>query len=86
MTKPMSDAARNGRAYQMRRRPVIFQQVRQASAKEAGSSSVSTVSAEAPMASRSQRPRIGSRIFRPRITRMIEGTAKTRNGTRQSNQ
>ena len=86
VTKPTSEAARNGSAYQMRRRPVIFQQVRHASEKEAGSSSVSSVSAAAPIASRSWRPRTGSFMRSPRTTRIRVGMAKNRNGARQPHQ
>ena len=61
-TKPMSDAARNGSEYQMRRRLSIFQTMRHASAKDGGASSVCDRlfgRAHAPAARTT--PRIGSR-------------------------
>ena len=78
----MSDAARNGSEYQMRRRLSIFQTMRQASANEGGSSSVMMASAEAPMARRSWAPRTGSRRRNARTTKTNVGTANTKNGVR----
>ena len=49
-TKPMSDAARNGSAYQMRRRLSIFHTMRHPSANDGGASSVMSASVEAPIA------------------------------------
>ena len=68
----------------MRRSTSIFHSSRHDSAKLGIGSSVSTTSSEAPDARRSWAPRIGSFIRVPRTTRITVGTAKTRNGTRQS--
>ncbi len=69
-------------AYQMRRRLSIFDTMRQPSANDGGSSSVSTASSATPIARRSWAPRTGSRRRKARITRMAVGMAKTMNGVR----
>ena len=56
----MSDTARNGSAYQMRRRLSIFQTMRHDSAKLGVASSVWAASSDAPAARRSNTPRFGS--------------------------
>ena len=77
--------ARNGTAYQMRRRTSIFQSSRQDSAKLAFGSSVSTTSSLTPAARRSWAPRIGSCIRIASTARITVGTVKTKNGVRQLN-
>ena len=83
----MNAVARNGSEYQMRgaacRSPTGSVTD---SAKLGGTSSVATVSSEAPIAIRSQRPRCGSCIRMPRITNTIVGITKMRNGAFQPHQ
>ncbi len=83
-TKPMREAARNGRLYQMRRRVSIFQTIRQPSAKDGATSSVSMTASLAPMARRSWPPRGSAReMNRARITNTRVGMVKTKKGIRQ---
>src|SRR5438309_4899528 len=82
---PMSATARNGRAYQMRRKLSTFQTMRQPSAKLGDTSSVSAASSEAPIARRSNDPRTGSRIRHTRTTNTNVRKAKMINGQRQLN-
>ena len=82
---PTMATARNGTEYHMRRSTSIFHNMRHASEKLGGGSSVSVTSSLAPAARRSWAPLIGSLILRPRITSTTVGTAKTKNGTRQLN-
>ena len=58
-------------------------QMRHASPKLGGASSVITASSLAPMARRSCSPRTGSFTRRPRNTTIMVGTANTKNGTLQ---
>src|SRR5437763_5518915 len=81
--KPISATARNGSAYQMRRRLLIFHTMRQPSAKLGATSSVFAASSEAPIARRSNDPRIGSRIRHANTTNTNVGNAKMMNGQRQ---
>ncbi len=85
-TKPISAVAMNGRLHHSRFNVSIFCTVRQLSAYEGTASSVTTTSSRAPVASRSQRPRVGSTIRKARTANTTVGTAKTRNGTRHPNE
>ncbi len=82
-TKPMRAVARNGRLHQIRLRLSIFCTVRQLSAYDGTVSSVAITSSLAPIASRSHRPRTGSRSRSAMTAKTIVGITKTRNGARQ---
>ncbi len=82
----MKAVARNGSEYQIRRSVPIAQRMRTDSAKLGGTSSVATVSSDAPIAMRSHRPRCGSCMRVPRITNTIVGITKMRNGAFQPHQ
>ena len=84
VTNPISEVARNGSAHQMRWSDRTLWAVRQLSANDGDSSSVSMISCDAPVAWRSQRPRIGSFIRRASTAKITVGITNTRNGTRQS--
>ena len=80
---PMTAAARNGSEYQMRRSVRTCQRIRIDSANDGGTSSVAIVSALAPAAWRSQRPRCGSCSLNARKAKITTGKAKMMNGERQ---
>ncbi len=78
----MRATATNGSDHQMRRSVGTLWAMRQLSANDGASSSVSTTSACAPVALRSHFPRTGSCRRRANTAMTIVGITNTRNGTR----
>ncbi len=79
----MSETARNGSAYQMRRRLSIFHTMRHDSAKLGRASSVCAAASDAPAARRSKTPRFGSRSRHASTTKISVGNVKMMKGQRQ---
>ena len=74
--------ARNGSAAKMRRKVRTCQTMRHDSAHDGGDSSVTTASADAPIARRSCAPRTGSRMRSARAVKIRIGTTNTKKGVR----